>query len=175
LTTKRNQWLLLAGILLAGGLIAACNNFFFLRGTLHGDCDPPRGSSTNSTQSQTSNCQVGGSICCRIGVHTPRTSCEYPEDCYVAPIHGICATPVDCVNTQTCMGGTCQCTLGGPECLNPTTGITTCCTADQLCDPVQFVCAVPDGGVVTVVDMAIGVAGGPDLHAAPPVSTDMAQ
>jgi hypothetical protein len=155
LTTKWTQWLVLAGLIVAvGASIAACDNFFFLRGTLHGDCDPPRGSSTNSTPVQQSNCQPTGAICCRTNKLATRTSCEYPENCYIAPYLGVCATPVDCVNTQTCLMGTCQCTLGGSDCFNPVTKIRTCCTAAQLCDPVQFICIAPDGGIVTIVDMA---------------------
>ena len=100
-----------------------------------------------------SNCQPVNAVCCRTSVNAMRTSCQYPEDCYVAPFGGRCATPVDCSDTQTCTGGTCQCTLGGPPCLDPTTHLTTCCAAGQVCDPVMAVCSdnmsvtpVPDGG-----------------------------
>lgn len=127
--------------LLALAAVAAtlsCDNSFFLRGTLNGDCDPPRtiltvmGGSDIATIRK-SNCQPAGAVCCRRSSAAGRTSCQYPEDCYVAPFMGKCATAVDCGDTQECTGGACQCTLGGPSCENPTTHVVTCCTTGQIC------------------------------------------
>jgi hypothetical protein len=175
-STRNSQWLLVAVALVAvGGLVAACDNFFFLRGTLHGNCDPPRGSNVDTTQAQVSNCQAPNSVCCRTSADVARTSCEYPEDCYVAPYLGKCSTPVDCTESQDCTNGTCQCT-GGLPCLNPVTKVTTCCTTAEVCDPVQFLCAIPDGGVI-VVDMSHTNDNPPpvvDLGIGTTVSTDMA-
>ncbi len=175
MTTKSTQLLVLAGALIAAGaLVAACDNFFFLRGTLHGDCDPPRGSNTDTTQAQVSNCQAPASVCCRTNPNVPRTSCEYPEDCYVAPFLGKCSTPVDCTESQSCTNGTCQCT-GGIPCSNPLTKITTCCTTSEVCDPVMFLCAIPDGGVILVDMSRGGQSPGLDLSLPTTGSTDMAQ
>jgi len=117
----------------------SCNNSFFSRGTVGGDCDPPRtiipaanGSDVDTLRK--SNCQATDAVCCRTSAKAGRTSCQYPEDCYVAPYLGTCATAVDCSNTQQCMDGTCQCTLGGPPCEDPTTHVVTCCDAGQACN-----------------------------------------
>jgi hypothetical protein len=117
----------------------SCDSSFFLRGTKNGDCDPPRtiipgvgGSDVDTLRK--SNCQPMDAVCCRTSSVANRTSCQYPEDCYVAPYQGTCATAVDCANTQDCTGGTCQCTLGGPPCEDPTTHVVTCCTAAQVCN-----------------------------------------
>ena len=102
---------------MAGGisLFLSCDNSFFLRGTINGDCDPPR------------------------------TTCQYPEDCYVAPYQGACGTPVDCADTQTCTGGTCQCVDSGPPCENLTTHVVTCCAVGEACNDGS--CGMPlDGG-----------------------------
>ena len=129
-----------AGAIAALGLaLVACQSSFFLRGTVGGDCDPPRtiiaatGGSDVATLRK-SNCQAADAVCCRTSSKVTRTSCQYPEDCYVAPYLGSCATPVDCSDTQQCMDGTCQCTLGGPPCEDPTTHVVTCCIAGQVCN-----------------------------------------
>jgi hypothetical protein len=128
----------------------SCNNSVFLRGTLGGDCDPPRtvtpvtGGSDAATL-RMSNCQVMGTTCCRRSAVAARTSCHYPEDCYVAPFGGSCATAVDCSDTQTCQDGSCQCTLGGPPCEDLMTHVVTCCLATEAC--VDGLCGAPlDGG-----------------------------
>jgi hypothetical protein len=120
-------------------LLLSCDSSFFLRGTVGGDCDPPRsiipatgGSDVDTLRK--SNCQPMDTVCCRTSAKAGRTSCQYPEDCFVAPYQGTCATAVDCSNTQECTGGTCQCTLGGPACADPTTHVVTCCTAVQVCN-----------------------------------------
>jgi hypothetical protein len=130
----------------------ACDSNFFLRGTINGDCDPPRTTLTDggadTATLRKSNCQAAGALCCRRSSAAGRTSCQYPEDCYVAPYLGPCATPVDCSDTQTCVGppaGTCQCTLGGPPCENPSTRVTACCHAGEICT--SGTCGPPaDGG-----------------------------
>jgi hypothetical protein len=144
----------LASIALAGllVLVGSCDNFFFLRGTLNGDCDAPRVTmndlGTSSAMLRRSNCQPTGSVCCRRSTQADRTSCQYPEDCYVAPYQGPCATPVDCADTQTCDQGSCQCRLGGPPCESPTSHVVTCCASGQLCDTMHGTCtaAQSDGG-----------------------------
>jgi hypothetical protein len=134
-------------------LLASCDSFFFLRGTLGGDCDPPPVVTSDlgaaSALLRKSNCQPPGSVCCRRSTQATRTSCQYPEDCYVAPFQGPCATAVDCADTQTCDNGSCQCRLGGPPCTSPITHVVTCCAAGQVCDPVMGQCAnssTPDAG-----------------------------
>jgi hypothetical protein len=136
---------------LAAAAALSCDNFYFLRGTLGGDCDPPHAltGDLGSADARRANCQPAGSVCCRRSTAATRTSCQYPEDCYVAPFGGPCATPVDCFDSQTCSDGRCQCLQGGPSCESPTTHTVTCCAAGQACDPVRGVCAgVPttDGG-----------------------------
>jgi hypothetical protein len=135
-------------------LLLSCDNSFFLRGTLNGDCDPPRTIMTDggadTATIRRGNCQPAGAICCRKSAAAGRTSCQYPEDCYRAPYMGTCATAVDCGDTQTCSAGktepgTCQCTLGGPACENPVTHVFVCCLAGQICS--MGMCAMaPDGG-----------------------------
>ena len=128
----------------------SCDSFYFLRGTLDGDCDPPRtirsdGGMPDPATLRRSNCQPAGALCCRRSSAAGRTSCQYPEDCYVAPYQGRCATPVDCADSQSCTTGSCQCTLGGPACVNPATQAVTCCSAGQLC--MAGVCGgTTDGG-----------------------------
>jgi hypothetical protein len=127
---------LLALVALAGAL--SCDNFYFARGTLDGDCDPPRTilavmGGPDVATIRKSNCQPPNAVCCRRSSTVTRTSCQYPEDCFVAPYMGACATAVDCSDTQECTGGTCQCTLGGPPCANPTTNIVTCCQTGEIC------------------------------------------
>lgn len=127
-------------VVACAALVAAtsCDSSFFLRGTLDGDCDPPRtiitvmGGSDAATIRK-SNCQPAGAVCCRRSSAAGRTSCQYPEDCYVAPYLGACATAVDCSDTQECTGGTCQCTLGGPPCEDLTTHVVKCCAATEIC------------------------------------------
>jgi hypothetical protein len=131
----------LAGALLATMTLAllSCDSSFFLRGTVNGDCDPPKtivpatGGSDTATLRK-SNCQAADAVCCRISSKASRTSCQYPEDCFVSPFQGACATAVDCSDTQVCTDGTCQCTLGGPPCENLTTHVVTCCLAGQVCN-----------------------------------------
>ena len=101
-------------ISIAALVVLSCDNSFFLRGTVNGDCDPPStiiaqpgGSDTPTLRK--SNCQPTDAICCRRSAKAVRTSCQYPEDCFVAPYQGACATAVDCADTQTCTGGSCQC------------------------------------------------------------------
>ncbi len=132
----------------------SCDSFYFLRGTLNGDCDPPRtinapdGGTADTATLRRSNCQPTGAVCCRRSSQATRTSCQYPEDCYVAPYMGLCATAVDCADTQTCTNGTCQCTLGGPPCASPTTQQVTCCQAGEICVTLTGMCSPPlDGGV----------------------------
>ena len=132
----------LAVAALAGAALLAtlsCNNSFFLRGTVGGDCDPPRtiipapnGSDVDTLRK--SNCQPEATTCCRTSSKAGRTSCQYPEDCFVSPYMGACATAVDCADTQECTGGTCQCTLGGPPCENLSTHVVTCCVSGQVCN-----------------------------------------
>ena len=130
--------LLVGAVALAALAALSCDSSFFLRGTLNGDCDPPRtiipvtGGSDVATLRR-SNCQPMDAVCCRRSAKAGRTSCQYPEDCFVAPFSGACATAVDCSDTQACMDGTCQCTLGGPPCEDLTTHVVTCCTAGQAC------------------------------------------
>ena len=97
-------------ITIAALVVLSCDNSFFLRGTVNGDCDPPStiiaqpgGSDTPTLRK--SNCQPTDAICCRRSAKAVRTSCQYPEDCFVAPYQGACATAVDCADTQTCTGG----------------------------------------------------------------------
>ena len=127
-------WLMAAGLWLTA---SSCDNSFFLRGTLNGDCDAPHVTMTDLGTApavlRRSNCQPTGSVCCRRSSAASRTSCQYPEDCYVAPYQGACATAVDCSDTQECTGGSCQCTLGGPPCPNPQTGLVVCCTTGEIC------------------------------------------
>ncbi len=142
-----------AGTVALAALVAfalSCDSSFFLRGTLNGDCDPPRtiipvaGGSDVATLRQ-SNCQPPSSVCCRRSAQAGRTSCQYPEDCYVAPFQGACATAVDCADTQTCMNGTCQCIDSGPPCENLVTHVVTCCDVGQVCT--AGMCGSPlDGG-----------------------------
>jgi hypothetical protein len=142
----------LGGPLLAIVLLGSCDNLYLLRGTLNGDCDPPRYTSTDggadTATLRKSNCQPMGAVCCRRNAKVARTSCQYPEDCYVAPFMGACATPVDCADTQTCDNAVCQCERGGPPCVDPNTKIVSCCAADESC--VMGKCTqnatVPDGG-----------------------------
>ena len=141
--------ILVGAAALAALLVLSCDNSFFLRGTLDGDCDPPRtiiavtGGSDVPTLRK-SNCQPATSVCCRRSSKAGRTSCQYPEDCYVAPYQGVCATAVDCADTQTCTSGSCQC-VAGPPCENPTTHAITCCAAGETCT--MGMCGAPlDGG-----------------------------
>ena len=140
-----------AGALVAIALVVSCNNSFFLRGALDGDCDAPRTLDTGDggldrDTVRMSNCQVASSVCCRVSAKATRTSCQYPEDCYEAPYLGACATAVDCSDTQDCVSGTCQCTLGGPACPDPVSQVVTCCTTGQICN--DGVCGAPlDAGL----------------------------
>jgi hypothetical protein len=131
----------------------SCDNSFFLRGTLDGVCDPPRSiipadGGTDSPTLRKSNCQPANAVCCRRSSMVARTSCQYPEDCYVAPYQGACATAVDCADTQTCMDGSCQCIDTGPPCEDLTTHVVTCCAPAEVC--VAGMCtmmqSVGDGG-----------------------------
>lgn len=137
-------------VLVAIVAAAACNDsFYFLRGTLNGDCDPPRTIMTDAGMPDTatlrkSNCQPPGSVCCRRSAKAARTSCQYPEDCYQAPYQGVCLTPVDCADTQTCTGQSCQCLLGGPPCADPVKHKVVCCTTGQTCT--MGMCGTPTGG-----------------------------
>ena len=144
---------LLAGSAALGALVVlalSCDSSFFLRGTINGDCDPPRtiipadGGSGSGTL-RVSNCQAPNAVCCRRSAKAARTSCQYPEDCYVAPFEGACATAVDCADTQTCTGGTCQCVGTGPSCEDPTTHVVICCPVGTVCT--DGACGMPlDGG-----------------------------
>jgi hypothetical protein len=132
-------------LVLAALALLSCESSFFLSGTLDGDCTPPHsiiaimgGSDTPTLRM--SNCQPASSVCCRVSSKATRTSCEYPENCYVAPYQGECATAVDCADTQVCTGGSCQCT-DGPPCADPATQVVTCCAAGESC--VMGVCGVP--------------------------------
>jgi hypothetical protein len=130
-------------------LLAACSHDPLLSGALEQDCDPPRTITTDIGPSVTvlrqSNCQAKGAVCCRVSAQATHTTCQYPEDCYVAPYQGLCATPADCSDTQSCSGGACQCMLGGPPCAAPTTGVVTCCGSGQICN--LGMCTAPlDGG-----------------------------
>ncbi len=148
--TKR-LWLIALSTVTCGLLILSCNNSFFLRGAIDGDCDAPRTLDTGDggldpDTVRMSNCQVASSVCCRVSAKATRTSCQYPEDCYIAPYQGPCATAVDCADTQDCTGGSCQCTLGGPACPDPVSQVVTCCTAGQACN--AGVCGEPlDAGL----------------------------
>lgn len=143
----------LGGALLALALLTSCDRFYLLRGTLGGDCDLPRYTMTDGGADpatlRRSNCQPPGALCCRRNAKVAHTSCQYPEDCYVAPYMGACATAVDCSDTQTCDNGICQCERGGPACVDLDTKIVACCAADESC--VMGKCttsvSVPDGGV----------------------------
>jgi hypothetical protein len=124
-------------MLVAGALVwASCE--VVLRGTLGGDCDPPRtlqSSDAGATQGgRKSNCQPADSVCCRRSATSRFTVCSYPEDCYRAPFEGACLTPADCADEMACQDGTCQCALGGPSCA-PLDGGTAvvCCTGGQMC------------------------------------------
>ena len=146
----RRAGVVVAALALASLVVLACDNSFFLRGTINGDCDPPSsiiavmGGSDVATLRR-SNCQPMSAVCCRQSAKAGRTSCQYPEDCYVAPYQGACATAVDCADTQTCTGGTCQCVNSGPSCENPTTHVVTCCAVGQVCNAGS--CGMPlDGG-----------------------------
>jgi hypothetical protein len=137
-------------IALAALVALSCDNSFFLRGTVNGDCDPPRsiipgpGGSDVGTLRK-SNCQAMDTICCRRAATAARTSCQYPEDCFVAPYMGTCATAVDCADTQTCSSGTCQCIDTGEPCENLTTHVVTCCAVGEVCN--GGTCGSPlDGG-----------------------------
>jgi hypothetical protein len=128
----------------------SCDNSFFLRGTINGDCDPPRtiipstGGSDVGTLRK-SNCQPAEAVCCRTSSKAARTSCQYPENCFVAPYMGACATAVDCADTQTCSNGTCQCIDTGDPCEDLTTHVVTCCAVGQVCN--AGTCGSPlDGG-----------------------------
>lgn len=139
-----------AGLALVG--VSCDNSFYFIRGTLNGDCDPPRTTMTDggadTATLRKSNCQPPGAVCCRVNAQVGRTSCQYPEDCYVAPYMGACATPVDCADTQTCDNGVCQCERGGPPCVNPTTKTVSCCATGESCvdGMCQMGISVADGG-----------------------------
>jgi hypothetical protein len=131
-------------------IVAGCNDsFYFLRGTLNGDCDPPRTIMTDAGMPdpatlRKSNCQPANSVCCRRSAKAARTSCQYPEDCYIAPYQGLCVTAVDCSDTQTCISNhSCQCQLGGPPCEDLTTHKTVCCTTGQVCT--LGMCGTPTG------------------------------
>src|SRR5437588_4018610 len=84
----------------------SCDHNPLLAGALDEDCEPPRQlmSDFGATADvlRRSNCQPKGSVCCRISATATHTTCQYPEDCYVAPFHGLCATLVDCADTQSC-------------------------------------------------------------------------
>lgn len=142
---------MIRSLLIVVALAAGCNDsFYFLRGTLNGDCDPPRTIATDSgmPSSETlrrSNCQPPGAVCCRRNAKSARTSCQYPEDCYIAPYQGLCVTPVDCSDTQTCVTSslTCQCTFGGPTCVSATTGRILCCHTGEVCN--MGMCGPPTG------------------------------
>jgi hypothetical protein len=138
----------------AGLLALSCNSSFFLNGALDGDCIAPRtldvgdGGADPATV-RMANCQVANAVCCRVSAKASRTSCQYPEDCYVAPYQGPCATPVDCSDTQTCTGGTCQCTAGGPPCPDPVSQVVACCALGEVCS--AGACGPPlDGGLETL-------------------------
>lgn len=122
---------------LAVAAVSCDNSFYFVRGTLNGDCDPPRYTMTDggadTTTLRKSNCQPSGAVCCRTSAQAARTSCQYPEDCYIAPFMGACATAVDCADTQTCDNGTCQCERGGPPCVDDVTKTVTCCATGESC------------------------------------------
>ena len=141
------------GLAALAALVASaisCDSSFFLRGTLNGDCDPPRtiipaDGGSASTVLRMSNCQAPNAVCCRRSAKAGRTSCQYPEDCYVAPFQGACATAVDCADTQTCAGGTCQCIDTGPPCEDPVTHVVTCCAVGQVCNAGMCGAAL-DGG-----------------------------
>jgi hypothetical protein len=142
-----------AAFALLAFMAASCDTSFFLRGTLHGDCDAPRVTrndlGTEAATLRKSNCQPPSSVCCRTSTKATRVSCEYPEDCYVAPYMGPCATPVDCADTQSCDNGSCQCRLGGPPCENPASHVVTCCATFQVCDTKMGTCSAAsnvDGG-----------------------------
>ena len=144
---------ILAGTVALGALVAlalSCDSSYLLRGTLDGDCDPPRtiipvDGGSDVTALRTSNCQPPSAVCCRRSAKAGRTSCQYPEDCYVAPFQGACATAVDCADTQTCANGICQCIDTGPSCEDPTTHVVTCCAVGQVCT--DGMCGAPlDGG-----------------------------
>jgi len=137
-------------VALAALVALSCDNSFFLRGTLNGDCDPPRsiipspGGSDVATLRR-SNCQPTEAICCRTSSTAARTSCQYPENCFVAPYMGTCATAVDCADTQTCSNGTCQCIDTGEPCEDLTTHVVTCCAVGEVCN--DGTCGAPlDGG-----------------------------
>ena len=139
MTDARKKLLAVSCALSAIALLLSCNSSFFLRGAIDGDCDPPRTLDTGDGGAdpdtvRMSNCQVASSVCCRVSSKATRTSCQYPEDCYVAPYLGTCATAVDCSDTQDCVSGTCQCTTGGPPCPDPVTQIVTCCAAGLVCN-----------------------------------------
>ena len=125
-------------IAIAALVVLSCDNSFFLRGTVNGDCDPPStiipapGGSDAPTLRK-SNCQPTDTTCCRRSSKAGRTSCQYPEDCYVAPYQGACATAVDCSDTQTCTGGSCQCVDTGPPCEDLETHVVTCCAVNATC------------------------------------------
>jgi hypothetical protein len=129
------------GLAALAALVASaisCDSSFFLRGTLNGDCDPPRtiipvAGGSDAPTLRKSNCQPDNAVCCRRSAMAGRTSCQYPEDCYVAPFQGACATAVDCSDTQTCDNGICQCINTGPSCENLTTHVVTCCAVGEAC------------------------------------------
>lgn len=148
-------------------LLGSCDNFYLLRGSLHGDCDPPRvtmnDAGTASSTLRQSNCQVTNTVCCRVNATTTRASCEYPEDCYTAPYRGPCATAVDCADTQTCSATDqkCECLLGGPTCANPLTGVISCCGVGATCDTTMGMCSDSttiglDGGTTPEADGGFG-------------------
>jgi hypothetical protein len=135
-------------IVTAALLLGSCDHNPLFAGALDEDCIPPRATPTDlgpAALQRMSNCQASNSVCCRISATATHTTCQYPEDCYVAPYHGLCATTVDCVDTQSCSGGVCTCMQGGPPCPNPTTSVVTCCAAGQVCS--NGMCsATSDGG-----------------------------
>ncbi len=125
-------------------LAAACDTFYLLRGTLNGDCDAPpvtNGVDGGAAAARRANCQPPGAVCCRRSTAATRTSCQYPEDCYIAPFGGPYATAVDCAYSHPCNEGSCQCRAGGPPCESPTTHLVTCCAAAERCDATRGVCA----------------------------------
>ena len=130
-------------------LVAGCDHNPLFAGALGQDCEPPRATTSDFGPSTSvlrmSNCQAKGTLCCRASAQATRTTCQYPEDCYVAPYHGQCATPVDCSDTQSCTGGACACTRGGPHCPSASTAVVTCCAANEVCN--NGMCSAPlDGG-----------------------------
>ena len=120
-------------------LLVGCDNNFFLRGTINGDCDPPRTTMTDggadSAMLRKSNCQARRARRVAAARARPGAPAANIPKTAMSRRSGPCATPVDCSDTQTCMGapaGTCQCALGGPPCENPSTHVTACCHAGEI-------------------------------------------